>query len=39
LWNRAAEGLLGWRESEMIGAPLKLAVQLHEEFQETRLKG
>ena len=38
LWNRAAERLLGWQESEVIGSPLKLAVQLHEGFHEIRLQ-
>jgi PAS domain S-box-containing protein len=38
LWNHSAERLLGWRESEVIGRPLGLAVQLHKEFQEIRLK-
>jgi PAS domain S-box-containing protein len=38
LWNRAAERLFGWPESETRQQPLPLAVQLHLPYQETRLQ-
>jgi PAS domain S-box-containing protein len=38
LWNRAAEAMLGWSESEIRGRPLPLDIQLHPpSLRETEL--
>jgi PAS domain S-box-containing protein len=39
LWNRAAEAMLGWSESEIRGHPLPLDIQLHQpSLRETELR-